>query len=120
LEGLGEPGPQHDEREDEPHVGGFPHRPDRVREERAGTLAALGATRDEVPEPGAEVGTAEQRVRGDPEHQDHRDDVAPPTPPVPSDGITPSSAGPYGPPASIAASLARNRRLIMRRINTSV
>ena len=36
-----------------------------------GALPALGAAGGEVPEPGAEVGAAEQRVRGDPHHQDH-------------------------------------------------
>ena len=54
----------------------FPHRADRVVDHRARALAALGAAGDEVPEPGAEVGAAEERVRGDAEEQHDRDDVA--------------------------------------------
>ena len=41
-----------------------------------GRTAPLGAAGDEIPEPGAEVGAAEERVRGDPDHQDHRHHVA--------------------------------------------
>ena len=47
---------------------------------RARALAPLGAAGDEVPEPGAEVGAAEHRVRGDAEEQDDRDDVGHQTP----------------------------------------
>ena len=68
-----EPGPGDHQREDEPHVVGFPDRADRLRD-----APALGGTgsrraRDEVPETGTEVGAGEQDVRGDasPEKAEH-------------------------------------------------
>ena len=64
-ERLGERGPQHDEAEDEPDVVRLPHRADRVGDHRTRPRAPLGAAGEEVPEPGAEVGAAEERVRGD-------------------------------------------------------
>ena len=60
--GLGEARPEHHEAEDQPHVVGLPHGPDRVVDHPAGTITAVGAAGDEVPEPGAEVGAAEDRV----------------------------------------------------------
>ena len=74
--GLGEAGPQHDEDEDQPDVVGLPDRSDRVVDDLAGTLAAVGAAGDEVPEPGAEVGAAEHGVGGDGEEQHDGDGVA--------------------------------------------
>ena len=44
-ERLRERGPQHHEREDQPDVVRLPHRADRVVDERARPLAALGAAR---------------------------------------------------------------------------
>ena len=41
-----------------------------------GSLAAFGASRDQVPEAGAEVGAAEERVRGDADEQHDRDGLA--------------------------------------------
>ncbi len=61
-EGLGEPGPEHDQREDQPHVVGFPHRADGVVDERPWSLAPVRSAGDEVPEPGAEVRAGEDRV----------------------------------------------------------
>jgi hypothetical protein len=53
---------EHDDQEDQPHVIGFPYRAD-----RAGNLPSLirGARTDaqEVPDPAAEIGAAEQRIR---------------------------------------------------------
>ena len=56
-----EAGPEHDEAEDQPHVVGFPHRSDRVVDDLAGSFAAVASPGDQVPEPGAEVGAAEDR-----------------------------------------------------------
>ena len=67
--GLGEAGPQDDEAEDQPDVVGLPHRCDRVVDHLAGSLAALGASGDEVPEAGPEVGAAEDGVGGDADEQ---------------------------------------------------
>ena len=64
-------GPEHDQTEDQPHVVRFPDRTDRVVDQRARPFAPLGAAREEVPEPGAEVGAAEERVRRHPEEQHH-------------------------------------------------
>ena len=47
--GLGEAGPQHDEDEDQPDVVGLPHRGDRVVDDLARSLAALGAARRRGP-----------------------------------------------------------------------
>ena len=69
-------GPQHDEAEDQPDVVRFPHRADRVVDDaRAAAAPRSAPPAIEVPEPGAEVGAAEQRVRGDAEEQDDGDDV---------------------------------------------
>ena len=120
---LGEAGPQHDEAEDQPDVVGLPHRPDRVRDDARGPRTALGAAGDEVPEAGAEVGAAEERVGGDADHQDHRDDVGSSDrlPLVRTAGRPARSGGPYG-HLGLGLGLAgsRQRRLIRRRISTRV
>ena len=67
-------------REDEPDVVRFPDRPDGVVDDGTRAFAAVGATRDEVPEAGAEVGAPEQRIRGHAEEQHDRDRVAPTQP----------------------------------------
>ena len=71
----GKHGPEHDEDEDQPDVVRLPDRADRVVDELPRSRAALGPAGDEIPEPGAEVGAAEQRV-GD--HADEQDDRAAP------------------------------------------
>ena len=88
---------------------------------RAGPVAPLGAARGEVPEPGAEVGAAEQRVRGDAEEQDDGDDVGHQTPHLSLGGLASRrrlarAVRPVGLERRSPAS--RNRRLIMRRIST--
>ncbi len=70
-----ERGPQHDEAEDQPDVVGFPHRTDRVLDQAPRPFAARRAAGGQIPEPRAEVGAAEQCVRGDPEQQHARDDI---------------------------------------------
>ena len=52
-EGLGEPGPQHDEAEDQPDVVGLPHRSDRVVDHLRGRSPRAGppATRSQKPAP---------------------------------------------------------------------
>ena len=118
-ERLGEGGPQHDETEDQPDVVRLPHRADGVADHRARHLPALGAARGEVPEPGAEVGAAEQRVRGDPHHEDDRDDIAHGTSSFGAGGAG-VGRGPYGPPSSDSTSPSRNRLLISRSTSTRV
>ena len=80
------------------------------------------AARDEVPEPGAEVGAAEQRVGGDAEHQDDGDDVAhgvgaPRCSAVTASGL---AAGRTGRRARPRSPCSRNRRLMARSTSTSV
>ena len=70
--GLGEARPEDDEAEDQPHVVGLPHRPDRVVDHPPGAVTALGPAGDEVPEPGPEVRAAEHGVGGDPHEEDER------------------------------------------------
>ena len=124
CERLGEAGPEHDQREDEPDVVGLPDRPDRMGDDGARTLTALGAAGDEVPEAGAEVRTTEHRVGDDADHQHHRHRIGHPTgscsSTAESTGIGSARAvrhvglglGPRG--------CSRQRRLIRRRISTSV
>ena len=104
-------GPQHDEAEDQPDVVRLPHRADRVVDQRARPFAPLGAAGDEVPEPGAEVGAAEERVRGDAEEQHHGGRVRRFIRPAPPRGVSsprmPGSLGPYG--TSDSSTLARPR-----------
>ena len=57
--------------EDQPDVVGLPHRADRVVDDRrAGVRPRSAPPAIEVPEPGAEVGAAEDRVGGDADEQD--------------------------------------------------
>ena len=64
-EGLGERRPEHHEDEDQPHVVRLPDRPDRPGDQGSRALAALAAPGHQGPEPGAEVGAAEDRVERD-------------------------------------------------------
>ena len=67
-----EAGPHHDQHEDQPDVVGLPDRADRVLDQRPLLRAAPGPAGHQVPEPGAEVGPAEQRVGGHADPQDGR------------------------------------------------
>ena len=71
--GLRERRPQHDEDEDQPDVVGFPHRSDRVFDDRPRAGAAFRAARGQVPEPGPEIGAAEHGV-GEHRRQQHHSD----------------------------------------------
>ena len=84
--------------------------------------APLGAAGDEIPEPGAEVGAAEERVRGDPDHQDHRHHVAHGTSSFWRGRRWEPGAGRRAPPVVdlLLRSLSRQRRLIWRSTSTSV
>ena len=123
-ERLGEAGPEDDEREDQPDVVGLPDRPDRVVDDGARTLAALGAAGGEVPEAGAEVGAAEHRVGDDADEQHDGDRVGHPT------GSCSSALGrpAIGSRRAVrhvglglsSAGRSRQRRLIRRRTRTSV
>src|SRR5262249_30312458 len=122
LECFGEPGPQDDEDKDQPDVVRFPDRADGVVHDGAGLGAAFGVAGEEVPEPGAEVGAAEERVSRDAEHEDDRDDIVHQTGTVsrsdsPSVGI---GRGSYGPPTSVTPCRARKRRLIIRNTRIKV
>jgi len=57
-----ERGPDDDEDEDQPDVVGLPDRPDRVLDECAAGPTVLRVAGNQVPEPGAEVGPAQQGV----------------------------------------------------------
>ena len=69
---VGEGGPQRDQHEDQPDVIGLPDRSDRLLDQRPRRLTVLVTARDEVPEPGAEVGAREQRVEDDPDEHHRR------------------------------------------------
>ena len=65
-----EAGPHDDEDEDQPDVVRLPDRAHRALDHPADPRAPLGAARGEVPEAGAEVGAAEDGVRGEADDQD--------------------------------------------------
>ena len=118
---LGEPGPQQHEAEDQPHVVALPDGADRVVDHLARPLAAGRSSGDQIPEPGAEVGAAEDRVQHDGEQQQHGDGGAHGTGTRSSEsGVSMSGPrGPYGTSWS-GTSRSRNRRLILRRIRIVV
>ena len=53
---------ENDDRDDQPHVIGFPDRADRVRDRRPLSIGR-SAARKQIPEAAAVVGAAEERVR---------------------------------------------------------
>ncbi len=59
---------QDSDRDDQPHMIGFPDRPDRMIDQCPLLLAAL-AERKETPDPGAEISAAGQQVTGQRPHQ---------------------------------------------------
>src|SRR5215211_1599157 len=112
--GLGERGPQDDEDEDQPDVVGFPHRTDRTFDGGAGAPASLGAARGQVPEPGPEVGAAEDRIGHHGQEQHPGDGGAHRTGSSSAVTGTGGSLGPYGTSCSAGPSARRNRLLIPR------
>src|SRR4029077_226069 len=64
AEGGREGGPEDDEDEDQPDGVALPDRGQRALDQRPWPLPLLGVPRDQVPEPAAEVGAAEERVEG--------------------------------------------------------
>ena len=75
AEGLREGGPEDDEDEDQPDVVGLPDGGQRALDQRPRPLALLGVAGDQVPETGAEVGAAEDRVEGGADPEDRGADV---------------------------------------------
>ena len=76
---LREGGPQDHEDEDQPDVVGFPYRPDGMLDRGARMRTSLRPAGGQVPESGAEVGTAEDRVRDNGQQQHYGDGRAHPT-----------------------------------------
>ena len=119
-EDLRKAGPEHDQAEDQPHVVGLPHWSDRVVDHVAGTFATLSATRHQVPEPGAEVGSAEDRVGHDGGEQQDGNGRAHDTEISSCGGAGWMGVlGPYG-TSSSASSRSRKRLLIWRKMSTVV
>ena len=75
LEGRGESGPEHDQREDQPHVVCLPDRSDRPVDQRARPPAPVSPTREQAPDAGAEVRPAEDGVHRRDDEEDDGDGV---------------------------------------------
>ena len=99
-EGARKRRPEDHQREDEPDVVGLPHRPQRERHpplDPAAETAVARAHRQQLPDAGAEVGAAEDRVQRGSGKEDDRDDVRLAHRVARSSPASPTSAGSGGP-----------------------
>src|SRR5262249_35816760 len=102
---------------DQPDVVRLPDRADRAVDLVPDPLGALALPRQEVPDAGAEVGAAEERVERYPDPEDHRADVGVAHG---SASLAPPDCGEYGRSVSAAPGPSRHRRDSARRISTAV
>ena len=124
-ERLGEPGPQVDQHEDQPHVVGLPDGSDRALDAASWSRPPAVPAGEQVPEAGAEVRAGEDGVRDHPDpddaHHDAGQDHAEGSPsssrdvaPTVASGGRSEPGGPYGVETS---SPARQRALMRCRTN---